>query len=157
MTCTQCGAQNPDNGAFCVGCGQPLAAQQASPLPPQYAAPEAAPADNEAQDAQDNKVMGILAYIGILVLVPIFAAKESAFAKFHANQGVVLWIAAIAGNIVFAILGAILGLLHLAFIGSILTGVFGLAILVFVVLGIMNAAKGEKKELPLIGGIKILK
>jgi len=31
------------------------------------------------KDAEDNKIMGILAYLGILVLVPILAAKESPF------------------------------------------------------------------------------
>ena len=49
------------------------------------------PVENNAQtevtpeDVQNNKVFAILAYIGILVLVPIFAAKESKFARFHAN------------------------------------------------------------------------
>ena len=31
--------------------------------------------------------MAILAYFGILVLIPILAAKDSKFARFHANQG----------------------------------------------------------------------
>ena len=59
------------------------------------------------KDAQDNKAMGILAYLGILVLVPIFAAKESPFARFHANQGLVLLIAEAAYGIAVAILSAI--------------------------------------------------
>ena len=42
------------------------------------------------QDIAQNKAMAILAYLGILVLIPIFAAKNSAFAKFHANQGLIL-------------------------------------------------------------------
>ena len=46
----------------------------------------------EQEDIQNNKTMAILAYIGILVLIPIFAAKESKFARFHANQGLVLLI-----------------------------------------------------------------
>ena len=40
-----------------------------------------------------NKVMAILSYFGILVLIPIFAAKDDAFARYHANQGLVLLIA----------------------------------------------------------------
>ena len=40
-----------------------------------------------AADVQNNKVMAVLSYIGILVLIPILAAKESPFARFHANQG----------------------------------------------------------------------
>ena len=46
-------------------------------------------AEFESQDIQDNKVMNILAYIGILVLVPIFAAKNSKVARFSSNQGLI--------------------------------------------------------------------
>ena len=44
----------------------------------------------DPDDAEKNKIFGILAYLGILCLVPIFAAKDSPFAKYHANQGLVL-------------------------------------------------------------------
>ena len=106
----------------------------------------------DPKDAQDNKIMGILAYLGILVLVPIFAAKDSPFAKFHANQGLLLCIVWLALYIVIRIfwaisLGIIAGLLSLGYLG----------ILVFAIIGIINAAKGEMKELPLIGKFTILK
>jgi uncharacterized membrane protein len=173
MICSQCGTQNPDNGAYCVGCGQALQAapapQQYAPPPQQYAPPQqqyapppqyaAAPvADDEVKDAQDNKIMGILAYIGILWLVPLLAAKDSKFARFHANQGLVLFIAEFAYGIVNVILTAILTAIswRLAFVGSILSLGY-LAFFVMWILGIMNAAKGEKKELPAIGKFKILK
>lgn len=45
------------------------------------------------EDVNGNKVFGILAYIGILFLVPLFAAKDSQYARFHTNQGLVLFIA----------------------------------------------------------------
>lgn len=43
------------------------------------------------QDIDQNKIMGILSYFGILVLIPIFAAKESPFARFHANRALCCW------------------------------------------------------------------
>jgi len=164
MTCTQCGTQNPDQGTFCIGCGTALQQQapQAAPFP-QYAAPAAAPVDDEAKDAQDNKVMGILAYLGFLVLVPIFAAKESKFAKFHANQGLLVCLLYVAYGIVYGILNAIFAAIFLynSFgLYSLLTTVLGLGFLVVTILeilGIVNAVKGEKKELPVIGKFKILK
>ena len=64
-------------------------------------------AEFEAQDIQNNKVMSILAYIGILVLVPIFAAKDSKAARFNANQGLVNLILMAAGGFTFGILSAI--------------------------------------------------
>ncbi|HHX38257.1 MAG TPA: zinc-ribbon domain-containing protein [Clostridiaceae bacterium] len=119
-------------------------------------------ADNTAQyhpmDIQQNKVMAVLSYIGILVLIPIFAAKESRFARFHANQGLVLAIAEVAYGIIYAILNSILLSIswRLMFISTILSLVY-IAFLVFAILGIVNAASGRAKELPLIGKLRILK
>jgi uncharacterized membrane protein len=111
----------------------------------------------DPKDVQNNKVMGILAYLGILVLVPIFAAKESPFARFHANQGLVLIIASIAYYIVLFIVTVLLALLSpkLAFIGVLLY-IISLVFLVLIIIGIINAAKGEAKELPIIGKYRIL-
>ena len=113
----------------------------------------------DPKDAQDNKLMGILAYLNLLVLVPIFAAKESPFARFHANQGLILLIATYAGYFALAILAALLAIISYKFVAiiRIVYSLFGICVLVFVVLGIINAAKGEMKELPFIGKYKILK
>lgn len=111
-------------------------------------------------DAQQNKVMGILAYLSWLVIVPLLAAKESPFARYHTNQGLVLAIVEIAWWILSAILTAIAtaaySLGFLAVIG-VISWILGIVFLVFSILGIVNAAKGEMKPLPIIGGIKILK
>ncbi|MDR1464527.1 MAG: DUF4870 domain-containing protein [Oscillospiraceae bacterium] len=143
--CTKCGAELYQEDTVCRNCGaQVVAAQQA---PPYYQAPPAAN-DAEKADAEQNKLMGILAYLCILILVPIFAAKESAFAKFHVNQSIWIWIAVIASQFICGILRFIP---VIGFVFSILSGLIGLAELVFVVIGIINAAKGEKKPLPLFG------
>ena len=105
-------------------------------------------------DIEQNKVFAILAQLGILVLVPILGAKESKFARFHANQGLVLVIAAIAIGIVIGILQFIpvLGIIF-----SIVGWIINIALLVLCIIGIVNACNGKAKELPLIGSIKILK
>ena len=39
-----------------------------------------------AKSGGDNdKLMGVLAYLGILVLVPLLAAKDSKFAQYHGS------------------------------------------------------------------------
>ena len=111
-------------------------------------------AEFDQADIENNKIMGILAYISFLVLVPILAAKDSKFARFHANQGLVLLIASIASGIIIGALG-ILPLIGWIF--SIVGAVVEIATVIFMVLGIVNAAQGRAKELPVIGGIKILK
>ena len=113
-------------------------------------------AEFDPADAQQNKAMGILAYIGPLVLVPIFGAKESKFARFHANQGLVLLIANAALSILRWLFGLIFG--WLSWIPSLLlVWPFQIFCVVLCVLGIVAAAKGQCKELPIVGKIKILK
>lgn len=103
-------------------------------------------------DAEKNKVMGILAYV--LFFVPLLVAKDSPFAKYHANQGFALFLTMFASLTVLLILsfipiiGFIFGLLHI---------VAYLGFLVLVVLGIINAANGKCVPLPVIGGIKLIK
>jgi len=103
--------------------------------------------ENSAKDAEDNKMYGILAYIGILFIVPLLAAPESKFAKFHANQGCVLFIAEVALSLLLVI--PILGWL-VWFVGSI-------AVLALAVFGIIGAANGKMEKLPVIGDIQVIK
>lgn len=146
--CGKCGTQYEPGVKFCPGCG--AATDGAQPAPD---------AVNDSNDIQSNKVMAILAYFGPLVLIPILAAKGSKFARYHSNQGLVLLLLCIAYSIVISILSGILLAIswRLSFLVSIITTVGSLGITVLAILGIIHAAKGETKPLPLIGGIKLLK
>jgi uncharacterized membrane protein len=113
----------------------------------------------DAEDAEKNKVFGILAYLGILFLVPLLAAKDSPFAKYHANQGLVLFIVWIVIAVALSILDVVLLMIlpsGLSFIVSILSLVY-LGLLVLAILGIINAAAGKCVPLPVIGGITLIK
>lgn len=101
----------------------------------------------DPQDVADNKVMGVLAYIGILFLVPLLAKKESTYCQFHANQGLLLFIVMVVVNILYVI----------PVIGWILGFILGIVCLVFAIMGIINAVKGEAKELPIIGKYRLIK
>ena len=119
--------------------------------------PEALEVDPD--DAEKNKIFGIIAYINILCLVPLFAVKDSPFAKYHANQGftlflaeLVIWISlGVIESILFFVLPMGFGVIGLVF------GLVKLAPIVLAIIGIVNAAAGKCVPLPLIGGIKILK
>ena len=170
--CGKCGTKVEDGVKFCPGCGAPMEAstQQAQPntqtnSQTDYSAKISAlnetadtTADFDKADIEQNKVMGVLAYLSWLVLIPIFAAKGSKFARFHANQGLVLAITEIAWWIVQGILSSVLYSIswRLGFISTIL-GLVNIVFLVLLVIGIMNAANGRAKELPVIGKFKILK
>ena len=103
---------------------------------------------------EQNRVMAILAYISWLVLIPLIAAKDSKFARFHCNQGLVLAIAEIIAVVVLGLLG---GLPLIGWIFRVLESLLGLVCFIFAVLGIVNAAGGKAKELPIVGSFKLLK
>ena len=141
--CSKCGAQINDDSAYCPNCGAATGTHTGQ--------------QTSGSDAQNNKAMGILAYFGILVLIPIFAAKDSPFAKYHANQGLVLFIIEAALSIVNYVLRSLFQGWIINLVFSILFSVASALLGVLAIIGIVHAAKSECKPLPVIGSISILK
>ena len=181
MFCSKCGKEIKDEAAFCPYCGAKTTEEttKEKATDENEAGKAAENAENEdfaakiaklndtkdttaefdKEDIDNNKGMSILAYLSWLVLIPIFAAKKSRYAQFHANQGLIL---AIIDTAYWIINGVITGILMIvspiaSAIVCAITGLFGLVFLVLVILGIVNAASGKAKELPVIGKYKILK
>ncbi len=100
----------------------------------------------DQSDIEANKTMAGLAYI--LFFLPLVVSPNSPFGRFHANQGLLLLILGIAGNII---------LTFLPLINLILWPIFGLFVLVLFVIGLVNGFGGKAKELPLIGSIRLIK
>ena len=171
--CKNCGAQIEENVKFCPQCGataENIGVQQTQPQQNEAAQNNFSAkfaslnntadttAEFDANDVTQNKAMAILAYFGPLVLIPIFAAKGSKFARYHSNQGLLLLIACTAWSIVYSSINWIILAIswRLYFISSII-GIFSIVFIVLAVIGIVNAANGKAKELPIIGKYKILK
>lgn len=108
------------------------------------------------EDANNNKVYGILSYIGILFIIPLLAAKESPFAKFHANQGLVAFLTQLIVHAAGTALCALFAAIHLGGLAAIVGPLVSLASLALSVIGIIYAAQGKAKELPIIGKFHIL-
>ena len=156
--CGKCGTKFDDGTKFCPACGAPASAapQQTAPT---YTPPvvPGAPGQEDIQDAQNNKAMAVLAYI--IFLIPLLAAKESKFARYHTNPGLVLFLGSVALSIVYGILTTVLTAISWR-LGLAVGGILWLVFLVptiLAVIGIINAVNGKMKPLPVIGGIKILK
>ncbi len=152
LTCKQCGTQVEDGVMNCTNCGASIEApvQQNQPIDlsekfNEFNNTADTTSEYDAQDIEKNKVMAVLAYI--LFFIPLLAAKESKFARFHTNQGLVLFLGGIIASVVAVI----------PVIGWIIAPIAGLVITVLAVIGIINALNGRAKELPVIGKFKILK
>lgn len=99
-----------------------------------------------AEDIEKNKVMAGLSYF--IFFLPLIACPESSYAKFHANQALLLLITSIVGNVILGIIPVV---------GWMLIPIFGLGILALGIMGIINGFGGNAKELPIIGKYVILK
>ena len=99
---------------------------------------------NENHEIDHDKLWGILAYV--LFLIPLLAVKNrSSFLNFHINQGIILLAVAIVGNFGLDFLPWWLGLL------SFFKGIWNIAMIALLIIGIKNVLARETKTLPVIG------
>lgn len=108
-----------------------------------------------SDDASEHKLYAILGYIlPFLFFLPLLSesSRKNTFARFHANQQLLLLILLVG-------LYAIHNVLYIVLMsaGIFLMQLLNLAILVLVIIGIVNAAQGKMKELPIIGKFNLLK
>ena len=102
-----------------------------------------------SSDVNNDKGMAIVAYI--LFFVPLLAVKNRfAFLNYHINQGLSLFIVALAGSIV---LSTVFGWRF-----YMISNIWNLLMIILAVMGIMVASKNETKPLPVIGNwFKLIK
>lgn len=145
-TCNFCGASVPDEENVCPICKRSL--------------------EFDVEDIKKNKLMAVLSYFGPLVFIPIISAPKSKYARFHANQGLCLLIL----DAIYYVINTLSGFIKVTqrsswgftykvtpWYVSILVLAIGVFVSVLAIIGIVNAATGKAKKLPLIGNFKILK
>ncbi len=113
----------------------PPAGQQ----PPQVVqgVPSGAMPHFDAKDIEDHKFVACLSYIGILVVIPLFLARKSAFAQEHAKQGLILFIVWIVGSLIFWI--------------PLLGWLLALVIAIGAIVAFVKCLMGEFWEIPVLG------
>ncbi len=104
--------------------------------------------EEKKSNSDNDKLMGLLAYLGVLVIVPIIAGGNSKFIKYHANQGLALLLLEVALFVIYMVVAvAVPALGMLLWVPP--------AVLTF--MGILNVFNNEMKPLPVIGDITLLK
>lgn len=184
MFCQKCGTQLLDDAKFCSSCGtqfggaqsgQSYQADKGYQSGQSYQTGQSYQADQGYQsgqsyqsyqqpvmqgqmspeaDAQQNKAMAIIAYF--IFFIPLLAAKESRFARYHANQGLTLLIFGFGLGVLSGILSvvavAVLSFGLLSIIGLLMT-LLSFGLLALGIIGIVNAAQGKMKPMPVIGSL----
>lgn len=105
-------------------------------------------------DIEKNRAFAILSYLWILFVVGLIAAPNSKFAKYHANQGLLLFLASIIAAVSCTVIGFIP---FVNFMLVLAVPLLWAGWLVLTILGIVNAAGGQFKPLPLIGHYELIK
>lgn len=97
--------------------------------------------------SMDSKLQSILSYLGILWLVAYFMGKDQRddFSRFHLKQGLGLIIFSFIFSIALGIIASIVPAI------GIFVNIASLLVLVLLIIGIVNAANGKMKPLPIIG------
>ena len=102
------------------------------------------------QDREENMVFAAVSYLFFLFLIPLLFRKKSPFARFHAMQGVGLFVCELVGVVICAALRQI----PLAFFGWMSTALgilFSLICIAYALFGILTSTREEARPLPLIG------
>lgn len=98
---------------------------------------EASTGGTGGKDVEENKGIAALSYLWILFLIPLLTKKDSAFAMYHAKQGLVLFIFSTIAGFIFwiPVVGWLLPLFSF----------------ILFIIGIVNALGGKTQPLPVIG------
>lgn len=110
------------------------------------------------KDVEEGKACAILAYllVGIIWYFVDDKMKKNRFARFHAQQGLVLLVAGFCFSVAYGIVFAILTfpLRFIPILGWMIIAVLSLVFwlpFIFAIIGIVHAVQGSERQLPIIG------
>lgn len=101
----------------------------------------------DQSDVEQNKTIVLLTcvlviFFPILFFLPLVACNNSPYAKFYANQCLLIFLAYFISGIATVFL----------------VGIFlAIAVFIFSIINAVNANNGMRKGIPIIGGIEIIK
>jgi len=114
-----------------------------TPTPEQQQQPQISPVGGGADVVREqDKVHLVLAYIGLLCLIPLLTVKDSPFVQWHAKQGLVLSLVGF-GSMFLGVLGP------LAYLNCLLWP----AMFVMAIMGIVKAMQGQRWRIPLVADL----
>ncbi|MBQ9067273.1 MAG: zinc ribbon domain-containing protein [Clostridia bacterium] len=173
--CYYCGQELGAKDRYCPRCGKPIVVDRGPELSEDASAGERirhsvrsvlSTTDHtpefSSQDIEEGRGFSLFAYLGVLILVPVFAARGSRFARFHIGQGINLMLALLVYSAAMAIGYALVSWIPL--FGNFFEALYDigeafgiLAFLALAAVGIGNTNNGKAKELPLIGQVTLFR
>ena len=165
--CKFCGGQVPDGTPTCPNCGGTLdGAQntqnaQQTPPPNQFMGTDTTSGFDYNDLNSSNKWCYILAYVWILFFLPLVVCPGSKVGRFHANQGLLIFIFTTACEFIAGLLALFGGIPVIGTIFGLLSGIIGWAAgvihLAAFIFALVNILDNKAVELPLIGKYRLIK
>ncbi len=116
-------------------------------MPPSNQAPAPTEPTPTGNQNDNSTLLGILAYLGPLVIVSYLMGKDSPFVTYHMKQGMVLFAIELA-------LYVLSGFMFYGFYFLVpIISLVNLGCFVLSIVGIVNVVQKEQKPLPLIGSL----
>ena len=151
--CEYCGKSISEKAEVCPNCGKYTSLHKEKV---------------ESSTIKDNKIFNILSYFGILWIIGMLCDhKDDKDVRFHVGQGMLVTIVELAVALINNLLIANIFVRRIDYwyysykttsgFGLFLMWVLWMVPAVLSVIGIINAYKGEQKELPFIGKYKFYK
>ena len=167
MFCYKCGGEIPENKKFCPDCGEIAHGHEhyansnnENNNNKNYSGSRDYTASFHPDDINANKGIALVSYI--LFFIPLLVVPNSKFARFHVNQGLIVFILAIIANVINNIfnMGKWWGWRGWDFWYftpfSVISGLLQAGIVLCIILGIVNAVNGKAVELPLVGKFRLI-
>ena len=144
IICPKCGTEIEKGICLCPNCGEEMLYNRKGDLAFYW--------------FNKERFFSAISYVGFLWIVPLLRNKNSTLTMFHINQGICLLIAEIIYGVFYLILKKLLLEISIWLYPIIaVAGVAEILFIIFAGIGIISAIKGKKRELPIIGGLRILK
>lgn len=107
--------------------------------PPTYAAPAGAPEDKTAA------ILAYLTVLGFIIAVVLHGQKKTSLGSYHLRQALGIYLAGIAAGLLNVVI------IWIPLIGLMAIGAIWLLFVVCWVMGLIAAAQGERKPVPVFG------
>ncbi len=99
-------------------------------------------------DIDRSRAVSMLAYLGILFFLPLVVYPDSKYGRYHANQGLVLFLFWTVGSLICR---------HIPLLGGFFGWIYGALMVIMLIIGMVNAYNGRAIPLPVIGRIRIIR
>lgn len=123
------------------------------PPPPSYNPPPPPPPSSGGPAgtgyvSPNRTIMIVLAYLGILAVIPLVAEKEDREVQWHAKHGLVLLVAEIIISVIISVVGGMVSFADAGCSGCMASSLFWVVVMVVHILAIVKGVNGQRLIIP---------